>query len=88
MQTVHTLAQVHVATALDIQFPDIGDFDEVTVIEVEAFRVQLNLASEKAISAGGAGLEVTMLAFLIKGCVAELQKFPTFKSSLDGDSHG
>ena len=32
------------------------------------------------------GVKVTMLAFLIKACVAALQKFPQFNSSLDGDA--
>jgi pyruvate dehydrogenase E2 component (dihydrolipoamide acetyltransferase) len=31
------------------------------------------------------GVKVTMLAFLIKACVAALRKFPEFNSSLDGD---
>ena len=31
------------------------------------------------------GVKVTMLAFLIKACVAALKKFPEFNSSLDGD---
>jgi pyruvate dehydrogenase E2 component (dihydrolipoamide acetyltransferase) len=32
------------------------------------------------------GVKVTMLAFLIKACVAALKKFPEFNSSLDGDA--
>jgi pyruvate dehydrogenase E2 component (dihydrolipoamide acetyltransferase) len=33
-----------------------------------------------------AGIKVTMLAFLIKACVAALKKFPDFNASLDGDT--
>ena len=42
-------------------------------------RVQLNKENEKS------GIKVTMLAFLIKACVAALKKFPEFNASLDGD---
>ncbi|MBN4659035.1 2-oxo acid dehydrogenase subunit E2, partial [Escherichia coli] len=31
------------------------------------------------------GVKVTMLAFLIKACVAALKKFPEFNASLDGE---
>jgi pyruvate dehydrogenase E2 component (dihydrolipoamide acetyltransferase) len=41
--------------------------------------VQLNKENEKS------GVKVTMLAFLIKACVAALKQFPQFNSSLDGD---
>jgi len=39
--------------------------------------VQLNRENEKG------GVKVTMLAFLIKACVATLKKFPDFNASLD-----
>ena len=45
-------------------------------------RLQLNKENEKS------GVKVTMLAFLIKACVAALKKFPDFNSSLDGDAAG
>jgi pyruvate dehydrogenase E2 component (dihydrolipoamide acetyltransferase) len=41
--------------------------------------VQLNRENEKA------GIKITMLAFLIKACVAALKQFPNFNSSLDGE---
>src|SRR6185503_16983189 len=47
--------------------------------DLEAFRIQLNKENEKS------GIKVTMLAFLIKACVAALKKFPDFNSSLDGE---
>jgi pyruvate dehydrogenase E2 component (dihydrolipoamide acetyltransferase) len=42
--------------------------------------VTLNKEVEKS------GTKVTMLAFLIKACVAALKKFPEFNASLDGDA--
>ncbi len=53
--------------------------DEADITELEAFRVQLNKEHEKS------GTKFTMLAFLIKACVAALKKFPEFNASLDGD---
>ena len=41
--------------------------------------MQLNAENAKA------GVKVTMLAFIIKACVAALQKFPQFNASLDGE---
>ena len=69
-----------------IMIPAVTNHDDADITELEAFRVQLNLESEKAAKAGGSAVKVTMLAFLIKACVAALQKFPNFNSSLDGDS--
>jgi len=64
--------------------PHVTQFDRADITTLEALRVQLNEENAKAIAAGKAG-KVTMLAFLIKACVAALQKFPTFNASLDGD---
>jgi pyruvate dehydrogenase E2 component (dihydrolipoamide acetyltransferase) len=50
------------------------------VTGLEEFRVKLN--EELAVK----GPKVTLLAFLVKACVAALQRFPEFNSSLDGDS--
>ncbi|HZX66944.1 MAG TPA: 2-oxo acid dehydrogenase subunit E2, partial [Myxococcales bacterium] len=33
-----------------------------------------------------AGIKITLLAFLVKACVAALKKFPEFNSSIDGDN--
>ncbi|HEX5392890.1 MAG TPA: 2-oxo acid dehydrogenase subunit E2, partial [Rhodocyclaceae bacterium] len=49
--------------------------------DLEAFRVQTNKENEK-----GGGAKLTMLAFLIKACVAALKKYPEFNASLDGDN--
>jgi pyruvate dehydrogenase E2 component (dihydrolipoamide acetyltransferase) len=63
-----------------VVIPHVTNNDEADVTELEAFRVQLNKENEKA------GIRVTMLAFLIKACVAALKRFPEFNSSLEGDN--
>ncbi|MGQ0709563.1 MAG: dihydrolipoyllysine-residue acetyltransferase [Rhodoferax sp.] len=63
-----------------IVIPAVTNHDDADITDLEAFRVQLNKENEKS------GVKVTMLAFLIKACVAALKKFPDFNSSLDGDS--
>jgi pyruvate dehydrogenase E2 component (dihydrolipoamide acetyltransferase) len=63
-----------------IMIPAVTNHDDADITELEAFRVLTNKENEKS------GVKVTMLAFLIKACVAALQKFPQFNSSLDGDS--
>ncbi len=62
-----------------VLIPHVTNHDDADITELEAFRVQLNKENEKA------GIKVTMLAFLIKACVAALKKFPDFNASLDGD---
>ena len=64
--------------------PHVTQHDEADITGLEALRVALNEENAKAIAAGKAG-KVTLLAFLIKACVAALQKFPNFNASLDGD---
>lgn len=65
--------------------PHVTQHDDADITGLEALRVALNDENAKAIAAGKAG-KVTMLAFLIKACVATLQKFPAFNASLDGDN--
>jgi pyruvate dehydrogenase E2 component (dihydrolipoamide acetyltransferase) len=62
-----------------VMIPHVTNHDDADITELEAFRVQLNKENEKS------GVKITMLAFLIKACVAALKKFPDFNSSLDGD---
>jgi pyruvate dehydrogenase E2 component (dihydrolipoamide acetyltransferase) len=62
-----------------VMIPHVSNHDDADITELEAFRLQLNKENEKA------GIKVTMLAFLIKACVAALKKFPDFNSSLDGE---
>ena len=62
-----------------VLIPHVTNHDDADITELEAFRVQLNKEHDKS------GVKVTMLAFLIKACVAALRKFPEFNASLDGE---
>ena len=62
-----------------VLIPHVTNHDDADITELEAFRVQLNKENEKS------GVKVTMLAFLIKACVAALKKFPEFNASLEGE---
>jgi pyruvate dehydrogenase E2 component (dihydrolipoamide acetyltransferase) len=70
-----------------VMIPAVTNFDDADITELEAFRVSTNLENEKSAKSGNgaSAVKVTMLAFLIKACVAALKKFPEFNSSLDGD---
>lgn len=70
-----------------VLIPAVTNHDDADITDLEAFRVSTNLETEKAGKHGDhASVKVTMLAFLIKACVAALKKFPDFNSSLDGDA--
>ena len=62
-----------------VMIPHVTNHDIADITELEALRVQLNKENEKS------GIKVTMLAFVIKACVAALKKYPDFNTSLDGD---
>ena len=62
-----------------VMIPHVSNHDDADITDLEAFRISTNKENEKS------GVKVTMLAFLIKACVAALGKFPDFNSSLDGD---
>ncbi len=64
--------------------PHVTQFDDADITDLEDLRVALNDENAKAIAAGKTG-KVTMLAFMIKACVAALQKYPNFNASLDGE---
>jgi len=63
-----------------VMIPHVTQFDEADITDLEALRAQINKENEKD------GIKVTLLAFLMKGCVAALKKFPDFNASLDGDN--
>lgn len=63
-----------------LQIPHITNYDEADVTDLETFRVRINAENARS----GAG-KATMLAFLMKACVAALKRFPEFNSSLDGE---
>ena len=65
-----------------IMIPAVTNHDDADITDLEAFRVATNAENAKAKS----DVKVTMLAFLIKACVAALKKYPEFNSSLDGDA--
>jgi pyruvate dehydrogenase E2 component (dihydrolipoamide acetyltransferase) len=74
-----------------VMIPHVTNNDVADITDLEALRVQLNrenASGEGKGSPGAAssGVKLTMLAFLIKGCVAALKKFPEFNSSLDGEN--
>ena len=63
-----------------LQIPHITNYDEADVTGLEKFRVKINAEQAKKKRA-----KLTMLAFLVRACVAALKEFPEFNSSLDGD---
>jgi pyruvate dehydrogenase E2 component (dihydrolipoamide acetyltransferase) len=60
-----------------VMIPHVTQNDDADVTELEEFR--------KAINAEQKDVKVTMLALMLKACVAALKEFPTFNSSLDGE---
>jgi pyruvate dehydrogenase E2 component (dihydrolipoamide acetyltransferase) len=62
-----------------VMIPHVTQFDEADITDLEAFRLKLNEEQARA------GVKVTLLAFLLKACVAALRQFPELNASLDGD---
>jgi pyruvate dehydrogenase E2 component (dihydrolipoamide acetyltransferase) len=60
-----------------VMIPHVTQFDEADVTDLEAFRQSSNAAMAKS------GVKLTMLAFVIKACVAVLKKYPAFNGSID-----
>jgi pyruvate dehydrogenase E2 component (dihydrolipoamide acetyltransferase) len=60
-----------------VMIPHVTQYDQADVTELEEFRKASNAAMAKS------GVKLTMLAFVIKACVAALKKYPVFNSSLD-----
>jgi pyruvate dehydrogenase E2 component (dihydrolipoamide acetyltransferase) len=60
-----------------VMMPHVTQFDQADVTELEEFRKATNAAMAKS------GVKLTMLAFVIKACIAALKKFPAFNASLD-----
>ena len=65
-------------TRNSVTIPHVTNHDDADITELEQFRVELNKENEKS------GVKLTMLAFLVKACVATLKKFPEFNASIDG----
>ena len=62
--------------------PHVTQHDDADVTDLEALRVALNKENERT-DKGGAGIKLTMLAFLMKASVAALKQYPEFNASLD-----
>jgi pyruvate dehydrogenase E2 component (dihydrolipoamide acetyltransferase) len=63
-----------------VRIPHVTHNDEADITGLEAFRKSMNEEYSKQ------EVRVTMLAFLVKACVAGLKEFPDFNASLDGDN--
>ena len=63
-----------------VMIPHVTQYDEADITALEQFRKEVTADYAKE------GIKVTLLAFLIKACVAALQRYPEFNSSLDGDN--
>lgn len=57
--------------------PHVTQFDQADITDLEQFRKDSNVGLEKQ------GIKLTMLAFVMKACVAVLKKYPAFNASLD-----
>jgi pyruvate dehydrogenase E2 component (dihydrolipoamide acetyltransferase) len=62
-----------------VMIPHVTQHDEADITDLERFRVELNEETQKQ------GVKVTLLAFVVKACVAALKRFPELNASLDGD---
>jgi pyruvate dehydrogenase E2 component (dihydrolipoamide acetyltransferase) len=60
-----------------VMIPHVTQYDQADVTDIEEFRKASNAAMAKS------GVKLTMLAFVIRACIAALKKFPVFNSSLD-----
>ena len=62
-----------------VTIPHVTQFDEADITDLEAFRKRTNEEYARA------GVKLTMVALMLKACVASLKQFPDFNASLDGD---
>src|SRR5581483_10331742 len=62
-----------------VAIPHITQHDEADITELEAFRKEMSESAQKQ------GVRLTLLAFLIKACVASLKAYPQFNASLSAD---
>ncbi|MCO6440298.1 MAG: 2-oxo acid dehydrogenase subunit E2, partial [Nitrococcus mobilis] len=65
-----------------LNIPHVTQFDETDITELEEFRQSMKKEADSR------GVRLTLLAFLIKACVAALKEYPQFNSSLtaEGDA--
>lgn len=62
-----------------VRIPHVTNFDQADVTHIESLRAALNREAKDGAA------KVTMLAFLVKACVAALQRYPQFNVSLDAE---
>jgi pyruvate dehydrogenase E2 component (dihydrolipoamide acetyltransferase) len=62
-----------------VMIPHVTHHEDADITELEAFRKRTNEEYAKR------GVKLTMVALLLKACVASLKQFPQFNASLDGD---
>ena len=60
-----------------VMIPHVTQYEDADVTELEAFRLTSNEKLKQE------GVKLTMLAFVIKACVAALKRYPQFNSSMD-----
>jgi pyruvate dehydrogenase E2 component (dihydrolipoamide acetyltransferase) len=62
-----------------VMIPHVTHHDEADITDLEAFRKETNERLAKQ------GVKLTMVALLIRACLASLKEFPELNASLDGD---
>ncbi len=62
-----------------VMIPHVTHNDEADITELEGWRKRLNDEHARE------GIKFTMVTFLVAACVAALQEFPNFNSSLEGE---
>jgi len=62
-----------------VMIPHVTHHEEADITELEAFRKRINEEYAKQ------GVKMTMVALLLKACIAPLKRFPAFNASLEGD---
>jgi pyruvate dehydrogenase E2 component (dihydrolipoamide acetyltransferase) len=65
-----------------LSIPHVTQFDEADITELEAFRRAQAAETEKR------GFKLTLIAFLMKGCVTALKQYPQFNASLERSGEG
>jgi len=65
--------------------PHVTQFDEADITELEEFRKSTNDLLARKGGKDVSPAKVTMLAFVMKACVAALKQFPNMNSSLDAE---
>jgi pyruvate dehydrogenase E2 component (dihydrolipoamide acetyltransferase) len=65
-----------------VMIPHVTQFDEADITDLEELRKESNKSGKEN------NVKLTLLAFLMKGLIASLKKFPEFNASLDHDASG